>query len=125
MKLPFADGVECQYSRPFLVVGRDDENKKLKLLNASSIKGKEEKALWDSNKVLDNHNPPFPRATFIKIDAIYEVDYFDDLSRMKMSRGLTLETIELQSVLTDCESYINKVMVSYNVEQISALNQLV
>lgn len=125
LKIPFADGGECKYKRPFLVINFDQSSNNLTLLNASTIKNKVHKTVWNSNKVLTNHNPPFPRPTFVKLDSIYKVEYFSGLDNMRMMSGRTLDSIEFQKLLIEFENYQDKVTVSFSQKEIATLNQLV
>jgi hypothetical protein len=84
----FADGTRS-YARPLLVIETNSELNTISLLNVSSIEGKKpSKLLIPSNKELQYYNPPFNRASFVKLDELYIIDYFDDLNKLIFQSGL-------------------------------------
>jgi hypothetical protein len=79
LKLPFANGTPCFSKRPFLVI--DKHNDTLDLLNVSSSRGKEKKLLYASNESINCYDPPLDQPSFLKLDELYTIDYFDDLHK--------------------------------------------
>lgn len=77
LKFPFANGTPCNTKRPFLVIDKKDGN--LDLLNISSTRGKERKLLFSSNEKIINWDPPLDQPSFLKMDELYTIDYFEEL----------------------------------------------
>lgn len=96
MKIPsFADGGPCSYNRTFLVIEVDLTNSKISILNVSSIRGKEHKLSFPTNLRIINFQPPFVMPSFIKLDAVYELEYFPGLEKTILCDGDTLSNEEL------------------------------
>lgn len=98
LKLPFADGAPCIKPRTFLVIDNNDST--LDLLNVSSTIGKERKLLFPSNKRIEVYNPPLDYPSFVKLDSLYTIEYFEDLHKSIYKRRPPLDSNEL-SGLTD------------------------
>ncbi len=88
-----------------LVVNYDDETNTLKMINVSSLKGKEHKLLYDSNIEIKNYFP-LPVPTFAKLDTIYTIDNFDDLQRFVSFNGLKLNDTEISNIKLKRYKYI-------------------
>jgi len=93
LKLPFASGFPCLYKRPFLVIERNDET--LDLINISSSRGKERKLLFESNESIEEYFPPLDEPSFIKMDELYTIDYFEELHTSIYKRRQPLDADEL------------------------------
>ncbi|QWU14455.1 hypothetical protein [Paenibacillus sophorae] len=127
LKCFFANGNECGYPRPFLVISCNETTGTIQLLNVSSVLGKERKLLMDSNLQIMRHNPPFPDASFVKLDEVYGLDYFPKLINSIKNQNLLLED-ELNKITEEFRSYkatntVLKVSFSYQ-DLISRNNKL-
>ncbi len=91
--------------RYMLVVNYDDETNILKMINVSSLKGKEHKLLYDSNIEIKNYFP-LPVPTFAKLDTVYTIDNFDDLQSFISFNGLKLNDAELSNIKLQRYNYI-------------------
>lgn len=81
--------------RYMLVVEYDRNNKLVKMINVSSTKGKEQKLLYSSNIELNNYSP-LPVPSFVKMDTLYNIDYFDELENYIAFEGRTLDEIQFK-----------------------------
>ena len=98
-KLIFNDGVYPEYDRAYLVVHVSDE--KVGVLDVSSAVGKGNQLLYDSNKYINKHNPPFPKKTFAKLKSLRYVK-IENMPKMKiLSGGDTLDKAELSNILKE------------------------
>lgn len=77
-------------ARYMLVIENNKKEKIIKMLNVSSLKNKEHKLLFDSNKEIDNYKPLVVQS-FVKLDTTYIIDYFDDLNNYVAFAGGKLE----------------------------------
>lgn len=126
LKLPhFADG-GGGYKRPLLVVNTEESEKRIFLLNVSSIKGKEHKLIKNSNELLLEYNPPFRVPSFVKLDVLYILDYFDDLSQLVFRSGLLNfnELTRIQDKLKKFSQNNRVAKVYFNEELIRQANQI-
>ncbi|WP_143006883.1 hypothetical protein [Paenibacillus tianmuensis] len=98
LKGRFANGTQCDYNRPFLVI--ENTGTIIKALNVSSLRGKETKLIIPSNKNLSKHFPPFPQPSFVKLDEIYHYESFSELEQSVMSSGKCLDTGLLSQVIS-------------------------
>ncbi|WP_101844202.1 hypothetical protein [Halobacillus sp. Marseille-P3879] len=104
LSLPFANGTPCNYKRPFLVI-ENYNNSSLDLLNVSSIRGKERKLLFPSNERINNFNPPLDAPSFIKMDELYTIDYFEDLHKSIYKRRSPIDSSELSRLVNEYTKY--------------------
>lgn len=79
-KMPFEDGTVNDYQRYFLVLKAEEQ---VTCLNVSSVKGKEKKLLFPSNKEIIEYNPPFPFRTMVKLDSLYLMDSIENIISYK------------------------------------------
>jgi|SRR5690625_565063 len=103
LKLPFANGSPCHSKRPFLVIDKKDDT--LDLLNISSSRRKERKLLFPSNKKINNYNPPLDEPSFVKLDELYTIDYFDDLTKSIYKRRDPMDSTEVDSIIQEYLGY--------------------
>lgn len=103
LKLPYADGGTANKYRPYLVI--DFHKNTIDMLNISSVRGKEKKLLYPSNELLDVYNPPFCRPSFVKLDGLYKMEYFEDLKYCMLANGRKLNEGELSRIISKFESY--------------------
>jgi len=102
----FGDGGSCDKPRTFLVIEIDDECQKIKLLNVSSVQGKERKLLYDSNIEIHKYNPPFLRPSYVKLDALYETSVNSMFTIL--NKGKSLDNTELVEIKEQFNDYCNK-----------------
>ncbi len=93
--------------RYMLVLESDFESNTLRMINVSSIKGKEHKLLYDSNLEIKNYFP-LPVPTFAKIDTIYMIDNFENLQNFISFNGLKLDAGELENIKLERYKYIRR-----------------
>lgn len=101
----FADGTICPYKRPFLVIDFDTTNGTIKMLNVSSVLGKERKLLFKSNKLIKKYKPPFIDPSFVKLDELYEIQYFSNLDKSVVHNADVLDEDELNEILNEYRDY--------------------
>ncbi|MBN1061397.1 hypothetical protein DVV95_06125 [Clostridium botulinum] len=75
------------------------------LLNISSVKGKEHKLGFASNRNIRRYKPPFKIPSFIKLDALYIIDNSDDLKQFLLSNGRCIHPQELKEIKEKFEEY--------------------
>lgn len=127
LKLPFADGAPCSKNRTFLVIDVDSQTNKISLLNVSSIVGKAHKILFNSNVVLNNYKPPFMMPSFVKLDALYEIDYFSELDNRILHNGIPYDGNELIRIVDKFNIYRienNITIVNYDQSQVKTVNSM-
>jgi hypothetical protein len=101
----FADGTVCPYKRPFLIIEFDSTNGKIKMLNVSSVLGKERKLLFKSNRLIKKYKPPFVDPSFVKLDELYEVQYFSNLEKSIVHNAEVLDNVEMADILDEFHLY--------------------
>lgn len=103
---PILDGMSAgNKKRYMLVINSDDENNTIEMINVSSIKGKEHKLLYDSNIEIKNYNP-LPVPTFAKLDTLYTIDNFSDLSNCISFNGNKIDNSEIANIKLERYKYI-------------------
>lgn len=95
-KIRFNDGEMPEYDRTYLVVAVTDEY--IKVLNVSSIKGKERKLAFPANERLRIFNPPFLKPSFVKLDSLTIVHKADWGNLHILNNGKTLNFDELNRI---------------------------
>lgn len=106
LKLPFASGAPCLRPRPFLVIDRNEDT--LDLINVSSSRGKERKLLFESNEPIEKYYPPLDYPSFIKMDELYTIDYFEELHNQIYKRRPPLDSDELTRLTYEYMEYREK-----------------
>lgn len=96
-RIQFKDGAMPEYDRTYLVVSVSSQH--IKVINVSSIKGKERKLAFPTNKALHNYNPPFLKPSFVKLDSLTEVALSDCSDLALLHNGATLDKTELDRIL--------------------------
>jgi hypothetical protein len=125
LKGRFANGKECPYLRPYLIIDVDKSNSRVIVLNVSGSLGKEKKLLYPSNLNLANFKPPFVRPSFVKLDEVYEINYFSGLEDVLLDNGTQLDSKEFARVKSKFHTYSqnNKVAkVSYSETYLKSVN---
>ena len=98
-QLVFKDGTPSNYSRPYLVIDLDVERKEVKILNISSIAGKEHKLRFSSNVPLFNSMPPLSTPSFVKVDSVQVVSFDCANSFDLLSGGALISQGDMNAVL--------------------------
>lgn len=91
--------------RYMLVINSDSQNNIIKMINVSSIKGKEHKLLYDSNIEIKEYMP-LPVPTFAKLDTLYTIDNFEGLQNFISFDGEKMNDTEMSNIKLQRYSYI-------------------
>ena len=95
-RIRFVDGEFPMYDRTYLIVTVEKEY--IEVLNVSSIKGKERKLAYPTNKRLVNFKPPFVMPSFVKLDSLTRVERADWGKLKILNAGRTLNNSELEKI---------------------------
>lgn len=95
-KIKFVDGTMPRYARTYLIV--DVRESYIEVLNVSSIKGKERKLAFSTNKRIKMYNPPFLKPSFVKLDSLVRVNESELEDIILLNNGRTLEGNELKRI---------------------------
>ena len=106
LKLDFADGGICDKERTFLIIDQIDD--KLHLLNISSVKGKEWKLGYKSNKEIKRFKPPFLKYSFAKLDALYIISAGDYLEQKILFNKRKMFPAQLEEIKNTFYNYREK-----------------
>lgn len=123
LKLDFADGEKCNYSRPFLIINKVDD--KLHLLNISSLDRKEWKLGIPSNKNISRFNPPFLKRSFVKLDALYIVPDDEFIEEKLLCQKRRINPLELRDIVSHHNNFReeNQVnVVEYLLDEVKDMN---
>jgi len=105
-KIKYKDGFGTPKNRPYLIVGIDYEGCKIKILNVSTVQGKETKLVrYKTNIKLIKYNPPFIRESFVKIDSSQNVDFGQAEKFRLLCDGKVLAKSELDEILLRLDQY--------------------
>lgn len=88
-----------------LVINYDNQNNIIKMINISSIKGKEHKLLYDSNIEIKEYMP-LPVPTFAKLDTLYTIDNFEGLQNFISFDGEKMSESEMSNIKLQRFKYI-------------------
>lgn len=102
-KIPFVDGVQPAYNRPYLVVGVNEDY--IEVLNVSTTKGKERKIAFPSNQKLKSFQPPFYQPSFVKLDSLTRVPKSKWEELNLMSDGETLNAEEYSIIKSKMQRF--------------------
>ncbi len=95
-RITFVDGTVPAKDRTYLIV--EVATDFIEVLNISSIKGKERKLAYSTNKRLLQYNPPFLKPSFAKLDSLTRVPKSEWSSLQILHKGATLDAIELERI---------------------------
>lgn len=101
-RIRFKDGTMPEYKRTYLIV--EVESNYIKVLNVSSIEGKEAKAQMFANKTLKHYNPPFAKPSFVKLDSLTKVENPPD-DYIILHGGETLNEVDLTEIISELNKY--------------------
>lgn len=96
-KIRFKDGTIPEYERVYLVVGVGADY--IDVLNLSTIRGKEWKLAFDSNRRIIKYKPPFYKPSFVKLDSLTRVRLDEDAILTILYNGEKLDEEELSAIL--------------------------
>lgn len=96
-----------------LVIEYNQKDCIVKMINVSSLRGKEHKLLYASNIEIENYTP-LPKPSFAKVNTLYTIDYFTDLENYVVFNGKTLIHSQFQNI----DSYRLNYMKSKEIEMI-------
>ncbi|WP_148867800.1 hypothetical protein [Thermosediminibacter litoriperuensis] len=125
LKLPYADGEPPDKQRTFLII--NIANEVVEMLNVSSVKGKERKLQLQSNEILQKYWPPFCKPSFVKLDSLYRIELFDELSYLILASGKSLDPQEFNRIVTIFQVYRNNNQIKicfYNKADIERYNSV-
>lgn len=95
-RITFVDGQMPTKDRTYLVVSVGSNF--IKVLNVSSIKGKERKLAFPTNERLLTYDPPFKLPSFVKLDSLTTVMDSDYGTLKVLHGGQTLDSAELARI---------------------------
>ena len=96
-RVRFKDGQMPQYDRTYLIVAIDADY--IKVLNVSTIKGKERKLAFPYNERLRVYCPPFRYPSFVKLDSLTKVPLKECGGLKVLHGGEPLDATELNRIL--------------------------
>lgn len=96
-RVPFRDGTMPEYNRTYLVVGLESSG--VKLLNVSSLAGKEHKLFFSTNRLIKNYKPPFQKKSFVKLDSLITVSNTQIKSFKLLHGGACLDKEEVNGII--------------------------
>lgn len=83
--------------RYMLIVEYNKKENTVKMINVSSLKGKEHNLLYSSNIEVNNYIP-LPVPSFAKVNTLYIIDYFKDLEKYIAFKGQVLGEIQFKYI---------------------------
>ena len=95
-RIKFVDGQIPSYDRTYLIIYVDKDY--IEVLNVSSIRGKERKLAFPTNKRLNNYNPPFLIPSFVKLDSLTKVRKNEWNKLQILCNGNTIDINELSRI---------------------------
>lgn len=95
-RITFRDGTVPAYNRTYLIVLVDTDY--IKVLNVSSVHGKEHKLAFPSNEKLKVYRPPFMKPSFVKLDSLTTVPDTEWNNLILLHGGQPLDNSELARI---------------------------
>ena len=95
-RIRFKDGSMPEYDRPYLIIEATEEI--IKVLNVSTIKGKERNLLYADTTVINNYDPPFFKPCYAKLNSLIEVAVSDCEDIPFLCKGKKLDKTELKRI---------------------------
>lgn len=111
-------------ARYMLIVEYNKKENIVKMINVSSLKGKEHNLLYSSNIEINNY-PPLPVPSFAKVNVLYTIDYFKDLEQYIAFKGQALGEIQFKYIDTYRLNYMRDKeieIVQYTEEEFKKYN---
>ena len=98
---PILDGnVISDKRRYMLVIDIQKENNIIKMLNVSSIKDRKANLWYDYNMEIENYYP-LSKPSFVKLNTIYEINYFKELEQYISKNGIKLNSNEFYKIIDE------------------------
>ena len=97
-RVSYINGENPDKDRVYLVV--DVFSDGIEILDVSSVKGKEHKLFFTSNKEIKNYNPPFLKQSFVKLDTLRKIPIAQAGSLRLLAKGKVLDGNEM-SIIQD------------------------
>lgn len=98
---PILDGNSISDKRRYmLVIEIEKENNIIKMLNVSSIKNKKANLWYDYNIEIENYYP-LPKPSFVKLNTIYSIEYFEGLEQFISKDGKKLDNKEFERIINE------------------------
>ena len=110
--------------RYMLIVEFNKKDNVVKMINVSSLKGKEHNLLYSSNIEINNY-PPLPVPSFAKVNTLYIIDYFKDLEKYIAFKGQVLGDIQFKYIDNYRLNYMKEKeieIIQYTEEEFKRLN---
>ena len=110
--------------RYMLIVEYNKKDNVVKMINVSSLKGKEHNLLYPSNIEINNY-PPLPVPSFAKVNTLYIIDYFKDLEKYIAFKGQVLGDIQFKYIDNYRLRYMQEKeieIIQYTEEEFNQLN---
>ena len=105
---PKLDGGDIGTKHRYMLVTKNDSiNNIIEMINVSSIKGKEHKLIYNSNIQINNYYP-LPVPTFAKLDTVYKLENFEELSRFIYFDGEKINKEEFERIFDEKYKYTCK-----------------
>lgn len=109
LEVDYADGGVHNKPRTFLIIEVNDKN--IHILNVSSLKGKETKLGYKSNKKIDKYKPPFLKSSFVKLDALYIIEKSEHLNHFLLAQGRSMNPMQLNNIKQNFINYREKMKI--------------
>lgn len=98
-QLTFKDGSPSFYWRPYLVVDVNTMLREIKILNISSVAGKELKLHFPTNVPLLTSIPPLSKPSFVKVDSLQTICFNRASGCALLSNGIPISKNDFENVL--------------------------
>lgn len=102
-RVPFRDGTIPKKDRPYLVVSVTAGF--VGLVVVSTVHKKEHKLLMQTNREINNYNPPFLQRSFIKLDSLVYIPISEASKLRVLQKGTCLRQDELDPILEGVKLY--------------------
>lgn len=119
-----AGGNEGTKKRYMLVIENDKTDNSIKMVNVSSLKGKEYNLLYDSNLNIKNFKP-LPVPSFVKLNTTYIIDDFNKLEQYKAFNSAKLTEAQFLDIENKRLQYLkdnNVDVIQYTEEEFNKYN---
>ncbi len=119
-----AGGNQGTKKRYMLVIDNDIADNSIKMVNVSSLKGKEYNLLYDSNLNIKNFKP-LPVPSFVKLNTTYIIDNFENLEHYRAFNNAKLSEIQLADIENKRLQYIkdnNTEIIQYTEAEFNKFN---
>ena len=120
-----AGGNQGTKKRYMLVIDNDTIDNSIKMINVSSLKGKEYNLLYDSNLNIKNFKP-LPVPSFAKLNTTYIIDNFANLEQYKAFNNAKLSEMQLADIENKRLQYIknnNIEIIQYTEKEFNKYNK--